>query len=664
MADVKKMATREGYGRGLVALGAAHEDIVVLDADLAGSTKTGMFAKAYPDRHFNCGIAEADMMCVAAGFAANGFVPFASSFAMFAAGRAFEQIRNSIGYPHLNVKIGATHGGLSVGEDGASHQCCEDFALMRSIPGMVVICPADGVEAEAATKAAYEYQGPVYLRMGRLAIPVFHEDGFEFKIGKGEIMREGTDIAIIANGLMTYEAIKAGIVDYLNERDVFVTRGMAGADRNHTRRLLVACERASQALFIKQMLARPLAREIARTGEPDFCVLAAPGYQCDPAIKGLNSSAAVVINFQERVILVAGTGYSGEIKKSIFSVMNYLLPVEDDVLPMHCSASMDPVTHETAVFFGLSGTGKTTLSANPTRLLIGDDEHGWSDMGIFNFEGGCYAKCEGLDAFHEPEIFNAVRFGAICENVVLDENRKPNYDDISITHNTRVAYPVEHIPNAWTKGMGTTPSVVLFLTCDAFGVLPPISRLTADAAMYHFVTGFTAKIPGTEVGVTEPTPTFSSLFGEPFMPLDPMVYAKMLGERIADGRTRVYLVNTGWIGGGYGVGHRIELAYTRALVARALDGTIEDSEFVHDDIFNVDIPTTCHGVPDGILVPRQYWQSTARYDEAAHNLAVMFEENFEKKYSHLPESVKAAGPHAQVHADARHRGRGLLGLRH
>ena len=210
MADVKKMATREGYGRGLVALGAEHEDIVALDADLAGSTKTGMFAKAYPDRHFNCGIAEADMMCVAAGFAANGFVPFASSFAMFAAGRAFEQIRNSIGYPHLNVKIGASHGGLSVGEDGASHQCCEDFALMRSIPGMVVICPADGVEAEAAVKAAYEYQGPVYLRMGRLAVPVFHEDGFAFKIGKGEILREGTDIAIIANGLMTYEAIKAG----------------------------------------------------------------------------------------------------------------------------------------------------------------------------------------------------------------------------------------------------------------------------------------------------------------------------------------------------------------------------------------------------------------------------------------------------------------------
>lgn len=461
----------------------------------------------------------------------------------------------------------------------------------------------------------------------------------------------------------TYESVKAGVVAYLNERDVFVTRGMAGADRNHTRKFMVACERASQALFIKQMLARPLARELARYGEPDFCVLAAPGYRCDPELDGVNSEAAVLINFEERTIIVAGTGYSGEIKKSIFSVMNYLLPVEDDVLPMHCSASMDPITHETAVFFGLSGTGKTTLSANPTRLLIGDDEHGWSDMGIFNVEGGCYAKCEGLDSFHEPEIYNAVRFGAICENVVLDANRAPDYNDTSITRNTRVAYPVEHIPNAWGKGMGTVPSVVLFLTCDAFGVLPPISRLTPDAAMYHFVTGFTAKIPGTEVGVTEPTPTFSSLFGEPFMPLDPMVYAKMLGDRIADGHTRVYLVNTGWIGGGYGVGHRIELAYTRAMVARALDGTIEDAEFVHDEIFNVDIPTTCHGVPDGILVPRLFWQSAARYDEAAHNLAAMFEENFEKKYSHLPDSVKQAGPHAQVPGPIRHRGLGLLNHR-
>ncbi len=458
-----------------------------------------------------------------------------------------------------------------------------------------------------------------------------------------------------------YEAIRDAVAAYLSERDLFVVRGMAGADRNHSRKFMVACERASQALFIKQMLVRPLPREMARYGEPDFCVLAAPGYHPDPERDSVNSDAAVLINFAERVIIVAGTGYSGEIKKSIFSVMNYLLPIEDDVLPMHCSASMDPVTHETAVFFGLSGTGKTTLSANPTRLLIGDDEHGWSDMGIFNIEGGCYAKCEGLDSFHEPEIFNAVRFGSLCENVVLDDGRTPDYHDTSLTRNTRAAYPVEHIPNAWSKGMGTVPSVVLFLTCDAFGVLPPISRLSEQAAMYHFVTGFTAKVAGTEVGIVEPTPTFSSLFGEPFMPLDPMVYAKMLGERISDGRTRVYLVNTGWIGGGYGEGRRIELAYTRALVARALDGTIEEAEFVHDEVFNVDIPTTCHGVPDGILVPRQYWQSAARYDEAAHNLAAMFEENFEKKYAHLPQEVKDAGPHAMAMANTRRRGLGLLG---
>ena len=461
----------------------------------------------------------------------------------------------------------------------------------------------------------------------------------------------------------SYERILAGVADYVNQRDLFAIRGMAGADRNHSRKFLIACERASQALFIKQLLVRPLAREMARFGEPDFCVIAAPGYTCDPEHDGVNSEAAVLVNFQERVIIVAGTGYSGEIKKSIFSVMNYLLPIEDDVLPMHCSASMDPITHETAVFFGLSGTGKTTLSANPTRLLIGDDEHGWSDMGVFNIEGGCYAKCEGLDSYHEPEIYNAIRFGSVCENVVLGTGRVPDYNDTSITRNTRVAYPVEHIPNAWGKGMGTVPSVVLFLTCDAFGVLPPISRLTADAAMYHFVTGFTSKVAGTEIGITEPTPTFSALFGEPFMPLDPMVYAKMLGDRIADGHTRVYLVNTGWIGGGYGVGHRIELAYTRALVARALDGTIESAEFVHDDIFNVDIPTSCHGVPDAILVPRHYWKSSARYDEAAHNLASMFEENFEKKYSHLPDAVKEAGPHAHVAATARHRGFGLLGHR-
>lgn len=442
-----------------------------------------------------------------------------------------------------------------------------------------------------------------------------------------------------------YERIRDGVAAHLSKRDLFVVRGMAGANRRHARTFMVACERASQALFITQLLVRPTAGERRRYGVPDFTILAAPSYRCDAERDGVNSNAAVIINFAERVIIVAGTGYSGEIKKAIFSVMNYLLPVEDGVLPMHCSASMDPVTHESAVFFGLSGTGKTTLSANPTRLLIGDDEHGWAaGKGIFNLEGGCYAKCDGLTEQREPEIYRAVRFGALCENVVLDARREPDFADTSLTTNTRVGYPVEHIPNAWVKGCGREPGVVIFLTCDAFGVLPPIARLTPEAAMYHFVTGFTAKVAGTELGIEEPVPTFSSLFGEPFMPLDPLVYARMLGERLKGGRTRVYLVNTGWIGGSYGTGHRIELAYTRALVARALDGSIEDAQFIHDKIFNMDIPTSCQGVPDGILVPWHLWQSKSLYDEAAHTLAGMFRENFERRYAHLPASIREAGP--------------------
>ena len=442
-----------------------------------------------------------------------------------------------------------------------------------------------------------------------------------------------------------YERIRDAVRSYLDDRDTFVVHGLAGANRKHARAFEVTCERASQALFITQMLVRPTPAERKAGQTPDFTVLAAPGYQCDPQRDGVNSQAAVLINFAERTIVIAGTGYSGEIKKSIFSVMNYLLPTEDNVLPMHCSASMDPKTHETAVFFGLSGTGKTTLSADPNRLLIGDDEHGWAlDEGIFNLEGGCYAKCDGLDEEREPEIYRAVRFGSICENVVLDRNRQPDYADTSLTRNTRVAYPIEHIPNAWTLGCGQEPSVVLFLTCDAFGVLPPIARLTPHGAMYHFVTGFTAKVAGTEVGINEPVPTFSSLFGEPFMPCDPMVYARMLGERLARGRTRAYLINTGWVGGSYGTGRRIELPYTRAMVTAALDGSIENAEYVHSDILNLDIPCTCPGVPNSIMLPWQSWPSTSLYNETAHELSRMFQENFDRKYAHLPQDIRTAGP--------------------
>ena len=444
-----------------------------------------------------------------------------------------------------------------------------------------------------------------------------------------------------------YDSVLAGITGHMAGRDLYVVRGLAGADRRHARKFMVVCERASQALFITQMLVRPTAEELAVYGEPDFTVLAAPDHHCDPERDGVHSEAAVIINFQARVTLVAGTGYSGEIKKSIFSVMNYLLPEEDGILPMHCSANVDPATGKAAVFFGLSGTGKTSLSADAARELIGDDEHGWDITdGVFNIEGGCYAKCDGLTVEREPEIYRAVRFGALCENVVVNDRREPDYSDLSLTQNTRVAYPMEHIPNAKLDGCGPVPSLVLFLTCDAFGVLPPIARHSREAPMYHFVTGFTSKVAGTEQGIVEPVPTFSSLFGEPFMPLDPMVYADMLAKRLDAGETRVYLVNTGWVEGGYGVGRRIPLAYNRASVDAAFDGSLEDVEYVHDDIFNLEVPLHCPGVPDGLMVPREAWADKDAYDAQAKKLAGMFQENFAKRYAHLPAEVRDAGPRA------------------
>jgi phosphoenolpyruvate carboxykinase (ATP) len=363
----------------------------------------------------------------------------------------------------------------------------------------------------------------------------------------------------------------------------------------------------------------------------------------------VNSDCCVVIDLEERIILVAGTGYSGEIKKSIFSAMNYVLPVEDRVLPMHCSANVDPTTGATAVFFGLSGTGKTTLSADPRRQLIGDDEHAWANDGIFNLEGGCYAKTIGLTKYREPEIYGAIRFGSMCENVVLDaQTRKPNYDDDSVTENTRVSYPVEFIPNACLAAQNPVPEVVIFLTADAFGVLPPVARLTPEAAKYHFLTGFTSKVAGCEEGVTEPEPTFSSMFGEPFMPLAPHVYADMLGERIGRHHVRCYLVNTGWTGGPDGTGHRIDLGTTRTIVDAVLDGSIESEPFEHNALFNFDVPRHCPGVGHHILNPRETWFDHAAYDEAAKRLARMFIENFDTRFSDVAPDVRAAGPNREL----------------
>ena len=434
-----------------------------------------------------------------------------------------------------------------------------------------------------------------------------------------------------------FNAIRSKVIAYLQNREIFIFDGMAGADPVCTRKFRIINELASQNLFIHELLIRPTAEELENYGEADFTIFVAPG---------THSEAAIIVDYEQKQVVICGSQYSGEIKKSVFSVMNFLMPKEG-VLPMHCSANMDPETHETAVFFGLSGTGKTTLSADPNRKLIGDDEHGWSDRGIFNFEGGCYAKCINLSAENEPEIYNAIKFGSLVENVIMDdETREFDFDDGSLTVNTRVGYPVDYISNAQIPGVGGIPKVVIFLTADAFGVLPPISRLDENAAMYHFVTGFTSKLAGTERGITEPQPTFSTLFGEPFMPMDPSVYANMLGERIEKYNTKVYLVNTGWTGGPYGVGSRMKLKYTRAMVTAALNGTFDDVEYKHDEVFNVDIPQTCPNVPSEIMNPRDTWEDKAAYDAQAKKLAKMFQDNFTKKYPNMPKNIAEAGPKA------------------
>ena len=441
----------------------------------------------------------------------------------------------------------------------------------------------------------------------------------------------------------TFEKIYNKMTAYLQGRDIYIFDGFAGADPKYTQRFRIVNELASQNLFIHQLLIRP-EKEQLENFEPDFTIIAAPGFKCIPEIDGTNSEAAIIVSFEKRVVIIAGSQYSGEIKKSVFSVMNYLLP-KNGVFPMHCSANIGS-QGDTALFFGLSGTGKTTLSADPERMLIGDDEHGWSDNGVFNFEGGCYAKCINLSKENEPQIWNAIKFGALVENVVMDpDSRVFDFNDGSLTENTRVGYPVEFIPNAAIPGVGGQPKTVVFLTADAFGVLPPIAKLDKDMAMFHFVSGYTSKLAGTERGITEPQATFSTCFGAPFLPLDPSVYAEMLGEKVAKSDAKVYLINTGWSGGSYGVGKRMSLKYTRAMVTAALTGALDDVKFELDPIFNVYVPTECPNVPAEILNPKNTWADKAEYDKTAKMLAARFTENF-KKYTHMPENIVKAGPKA------------------
>jgi phosphoenolpyruvate carboxykinase (ATP) len=465
---------------------------------------------------------------------------------------------------------------------------------------------------------------------------VVREPSSEAKVGWGKV-----NVAIEEE---RYDALRAQVVEYLGDRDLYVRDMWAGADPEYRLPVRVITPSAWHNLFAYNMFRRPEPQELDGF-EPGFTVIHAPGFRADPERHGTRSPTFILVNIGRREVLIGGTQYAGEIKKSIFGVLNYLLP-EQGVFPMHCSANVGE-GGDTALFFGLSGTGKTTLSADPERGLIGDDEHGWSDTGIFNFEGGCYAKVIKLSAEGEPEIYAATQmFGTILENVVLDEDRHPDFESSELTENTRASYPLEYIPNYVPEARGGHPRTIVFLTADAYGVLPPIARLTAEQAMYHFLSGYTAKVAGTERGVTEPQATFSACFGAPFMVRPPSVYAEMLGERISEHGSRVWLVNTGWTGGCFGEGHRMKLAHTRAMVRAALAGELEGVETVPDPVFGVHVPRRVPGVPDRVLTPRATWQDPDAYDAQARKLARMFRDNFEQFADGVSEAVRNAGPRA------------------
>lgn len=437
-----------------------------------------------------------------------------------------------------------------------------------------------------------------------------------------------------------FDLMFARLAEYIRSREAYVFNGYAGADHDHRLPVRIISEFAWHNLFARQLFLRADPGEL-KEHRPAFRVICMPGFFAEPQRDSTRSEVFIGINFRRRMVLIAGTRYAGEIKKSIFTVMNYLMP-QQDVLPMHCSANVGK-NGEVALFFGLSGTGKTTLSADPNRRLIGDDEHGWGSNGVFNFEGGCYAKCIGLRREKEPQIWDAIKFGAVLENVVLGEGHVPDYDDNNITENTRVAYPIEHIEHAVIPGVGGHAKYVIFLTADATGVLPPVSRLTEEQAMFHFLSGYTSKLAGTETGVTRPQGVFSACFGAPFLPLPPAVYADMLGKKLREHGATCYLVNTGWSGGAYGAGKRMKLEHTRAMITAILNGDLSRAQCDIDRLFGLQIPREVSGVPKDVLQPRETWDDKAAYDSAAKDLAGAFKTNFEK-FSGLSEAIRSAGP--------------------
>ena len=439
----------------------------------------------------------------------------------------------------------------------------------------------------------------------------------------------------------TFEKLSQKMKKFVDGKELYIFDGFVGADPENRLPIRVINDHAWQSLFVHQLLIRPSATEL-ESHEPEFTIICINDFEAIPEVDGTSSNAFILINLSKRLVLIGTTNYAGEIKKAIFSVMNFILPSKG-VFPMHCSANIGK-DGDTSLFFGLSGTGKTSLSADPQRMLIGDDEHGWSDKGIFNFEGGCYAKCINLKEKHEPQIWNAIKNGAVLENVVINkESLKPDFDDGSLTENTRAAYPLDYIPGAVIPSVGGNPKVIIFLTADAMGVLPPLAKLSKNAAMFHFMSGYTSKLAGTEIGVKEPKAVFSKCFGAPFMPRPASVYAEMLGEKISKHNTSVYLINTGWSGGPYGVGERIKIEYSRAMVTAALTGSLDIVKFSHNDIFNLDVPTECPNVPSEVLEPRNMWIDKDAYDLSAKKLAQMFVDNF-KKFENISNEIRLAGP--------------------
>lgn len=440
-----------------------------------------------------------------------------------------------------------------------------------------------------------------------------------------------------------FDALYDKMVDYLSDSEVYVRDCYACADEKYRMNIRVINEYPWSNMFAYNMFLRPTEAELDGF-DPEWIVINAPGFMADPEVDGTRQHNFAILNFTRKIAIVGGTGYTGEIKKGIFSALNFVLPVDKNTMPMHCSANVG-TDGETAIFFGLSGTGKTTLSADPDRKLIGDDEHGWtSENTVFNFEGGCYAKVIDLSEENEPDIYNAIKAGAILENVIIDSEGKVDFTDTSITQNTRVSYPIDHIENIQVPSIGKNPKNIFFLTADAFGVLPPISKLTPGQAAYHFISGYTAKVAGTEEGIDEPLPSFSACFGAPFMPLHPTKYAEMLSAKMQEAGVDVWLINTGWTGGPYGTGRRMKLKYTRAMITAALNNELEDVAYVQHPVFGLNVPQECPNVPSEILNPRDTWLDKEAYDRKTKELARSFKENFEKFATYANEEILAGGP--------------------